>query len=131
MKRELGILKKEMALRGYYTCTDFSKLISISKQAVSKQTSKYQTIQAYNRTWYKYDNGKKGKELHPEQNQFFESFLKFGFKKRHNNLAFKPDALVDVKRISPKIVNISIHNELGDVLNFNINQSEIELITDD
>ena len=120
--------QKQMAYLGFYTVSEFAKLKGISKQYISKQFKKYETIERYKRRWFKFDGGENAAKNYGDINKHIDKFLNFGFKKRMKAIAQNDNAIVDVKRINEEYVAISFYNQIGDVLYCEVKTDEIELI---
>ena len=120
--------KTEMAYLGYFTLSEFARFKGISKQFIGRNFEKYETVERYERRWYKYDNGKKAEAIYGNLNKHIDRFLDFGFKNRMKSLAQNDKAIVDVKRINDELISIRFYNERGDVLCCAVNAGDIELI---
>ena len=120
--------QKEMSYLGFYTVSEFARFKGLSKQFISREFEKYETIVRYKRRWYKLDNGQNAEKEYGNLNKHIDKFLDFGFKKRMKSLAQNDKAIVDVKRINDEYVSIRFYNQRGDVLCCEVRTDEIELI---
>lgn len=122
---------REMAFGGYYNASDFARLKGNSRQYINNSKGKFQTIERYDRTWFKYDNGELGEKRYGNPSKYVDMFIDFGFNKRMKSLAQNNKAIVDVKRINDQTISIRFYNQKGETLCCEVDVNNIELIEAD
>lgn len=125
--------KKQMALEGYYSVTDYANLKGKSRQACFKKhkEGKIESIERFDRVWLKYDNGENGQKLYPIIEKPTLGILKeFGFLERTKSFSISVNTLIDIRLLNDK-GEIAISFYKGDYSQksiaffANINQFEI------
>jgi hypothetical protein len=97
--------KKQMALEGYYSVTDYANLKGKSRQLWFKKhkEGKIESIERFDRVWLKYDNGENGKKLYPITEKPKLDILKeYGFQERSKSFFIGTDTLIDIKLLNDK-----------------------------
>ena len=121
-----------MAKQGFYSVTDYAKLVGISRQAVHAKMveDKVPKSKYHGRDWIKYDDGEHSISIYGQPKQPLYPFINFGFSQRLKSLIVGDKVICDIKSINDNKAAVRFYNQAGHMLQVIADLSTIEIIDD-
>ena len=132
MGLSLKFLKEKMARMGFYSTSDYAKLIDVTRQAVhvKQEMDNVPKTKYAGRNWIKYDNGEHAISVYGAPKQPLTPFINFGFVQRLKSLIVGDKVVCDIKNLQDNKVAIRFYNQEGHMLQILADLSTLEIIDD-